>query len=50
MDGDRTSGPIVTPELPSNDDKLLVAVIVIAVLLAILVVIAVAALIIYIAR
>jgi hypothetical protein len=50
MDGEPVSGPIVTPELPSNDDKLLLAVIVIAVLLAVLVVIAIAALLIYLAR
>lgn len=50
MDGESASGPIVTPKLPSNDDRLLVAMVVIAVLLAVLVVIAIAALIVYIAR
>ena len=44
------TGPKVTPELPSNDDRLVLAVIAVAVLLAILVVVAISALIVYIAR
>lgn len=50
MDGESGSGPNVTPEIPSNDDRLVLAVVVVAILLAILVVIAITALIVYIAR
>jgi hypothetical protein len=50
MDGESGSSPNVTPELPSNDDRLVLAVVAVAVLLGILVVVAITALVVYIAR